>query len=145
MEKNHEIWNVNSNNGFSKVLRKKKQYFSISRKKGTLRRHSLKSGPETWDLGPWDPRPWDPGPWHPGLWDLGRTLGPSDPGPGTLEPWDSGTLGSKTVAGPWKYDPRTLRLAADPTTDCINFICEANFDNKKLGHVCQKRRAWIQK
>ena len=27
-----------------------------------------------------------------------------------------------------------------PTRDCINFICEANFDNKKLGHVCPKRR-----
>ena len=27
-----------------------------------------------------------------------------------------------------------------PNADCINFICEANFDNKKLGHACRKRR-----
>ena len=25
-----------------------------------------------------------------------------------------------------------------PNIDCVNFICEANFDNKKLGHVSWK-------
>ena len=34
---------------------------------------------------------------------------------------------------PETLTPRTLRLATDQNTDCINFICEANFDNKKLG------------
>ena len=32
-----------------------------------------------------------------------------------------------------------MRLANDPITDCINFICEANFDKKKPGHVCRKQ------
>ena len=33
MEKNHEMWNVNSNMGFLVLFRKKKQYFLISCKK----------------------------------------------------------------------------------------------------------------
>ena len=86
--------------------------------------HSLKSGsetrdpgpcdpgPETWDPETRDPRPWDPAPWDSGAWNTDT----QEPGNGTP------------------------KLATDPTTDCINFICEANFDSKKLGHVCQKRR-----
>ena len=47
-------------------------------------RHSLKSGPETRDLGPWDLRPGTLRPWiiRPG------TLRPEILGPGTLWPWD---------------------------------------------------------
>ena len=97
-----------------------------------LERHSLKSGSETWDPGP-------------------GTLGLCDPRPGTrfprpcglrpgtlescdLELWDARVR--NLGLGILEWDPGTLRLA---TTDCINFICEANFDNKKLGHVCRKR------
>ena len=43
---------------------------------------------------------------------------------------------------------RILRLATDPrmaytiniNLDCINFICEVNFDNKKLGYMSRKLR-----
>ena len=86
-------------------------------KKISPERHSLKLGLQTKD----------PGPGTLGLGTLELGLGNCDPGGlghGTLMP---GTLG----LGPW-----ALRLATDPTTDCINFICEANFDNKK--HVCRK-------
>ena len=88
--------------------------------------HTLKWGPETrdprtlglWDLGlgtlgPWN---WDPETWDSWLW----TWEPynRDPGNGTLRPWD---------------------LQLNPATDCINFICEANFDNKKPGHLSRLR------
>ena len=33
-----------------------------------------------------------------------------------------------------------MRLATDSNKDCINYICEANINNKKLGHECRKRR-----
>ena len=77
---------------FPKFYVKKKQYFSISRKKGTLRRHSLKSGPETWDLETRDPETQDPdtrdsetwdGPWDHQTRDLGLW------NPGTLAPWEA--------------------------------------------------------
>ena len=32
---------------------------------------------------------------------------------------------------------RTWDLQMTPTTGCVNFICEANVYNKKLGHVCR--------
>ena len=67
--------------------------------------HSLKSGPETRDLGPWDPRTWDlrlwdPGPCDPGTWNRGAL---------ELGPWDLGlaTLGHRMLTpgtlemGPW--------------------------------------------
>ena len=104
-------------------------------------RHSLKSGPET---RAWDPETWDPKPWDSETRDS-RTR-------------DSGTLGHGTwLPGPWKWVPVTWKLQLwdpeaweqDPehwncdadskyptlTTDWINFNCEANFDNKKLGHL----------
>ena len=86
----------------------------------------------TWDLGSRTPRP--------------ETRDPETLRPGTLERWDlnPGTL----ELGPWACDPGTWDPDTwnpgtsnwPPTTDCINFICEANFDNKKLLYVCRKRR-----
>ena len=83
--------------------------------------------PETWGPGPWHPETWDPatttlglGTCNPGTWDPVTR----DPGNGTLGPCD------------WQLTP---------TTDCINFISEANFDNKKLGHVHRSEGARIQK
>ena len=86
--------------------------------------HSLKSGSETRDPGPCDPGPesWDPETRDPRLWDPA--------------PWDSGAWNTDTQ----KPGNGTLKLATGPSTDCINFISEANFDSKKLGHVCQKCR-----
>ena len=97
-----------------------------------LERHSLKSGSETCDPGHGTLEPCDP---RPGA----RFPRPCGPEPGTLEScypglWDArvGNLG----LGILEWDPGTLRLA---TKDCINFIYEANFDNKKLEHVCRKQ------
>ena len=105
--------------------------------------HSLNSGPATRDPGPWDPgtlRPRTLSPWDHGLWN---------PGPG-----DSGTLTPRNLEiGPWDLEIATqnpesrtliIKLVTQipsiltRTTDWINFNCEANFDNIKLGHLSQK-------
>ena len=83
--------------------------------------------PDIQDLGPWDPGTWNSGTWNWDLetWDFWPLVpGTSWPytqghGNGTLESWD---------------------LQMTHGTDCIDFICEVNFDNQKLGHVCQKLR-----
>ena len=112
---------------------------------GTLRPET----PEPWDPGPWDSdtqtlRPWDlefwdTRPWHPGPWNWDSDT--QDPGNGSLG------LGN---CDPETQNPesRTLRIELVTqipsiptcTTDWINFNCEANFDNKKLGHLSQKLR-----
>ena len=96
----------------------------------------------TWDPGPrilrpetpwsWDPGPWDPGPWKPDTQDAENgslELGNCDPE--TQNP-ESRTLRIELVT----------QISSIPTrtTDWINFNCEANFDNKKLGHLSQKLR-----
>ena len=96
---------------------------------------SLKSGPETRDPGPWDPGPWnprlcDPGPETLRLVTLG--LWNWDPGPWDLHPWDMGSW----HPGPWGPGHGTLWLATDP-----HHRLTLNFDHKKLGHVCRKRRS----
>ena len=113
----------------------------------THKRHSLKSGPETRDLGPWDLRP--------------GTLRPGTLGAGTLRLWDPATRDSDTqdpgnrslglgncYSETQNPESRTLRIELvtqipsilTRTIDWINFNCEANFDNKKLGHLSQKLR-----
>ena len=110
-------------------------------------RRSLKSRPETWDLGPWNLRPrtpglWDSGPWDPETWDSGTLQhGTKDPGTRSLG------LGN---CNPETQNPesKTLRIELvtqipsipTRTNDWINFNCEASFDNKKLGYVSQKLR-----
>ena len=78
-----------------------------------------------------------------------RHSGTPDPGPLRL-----GTLGLGTCyPGTWDpdtQDPGNGTLGScdqqlTPTAECINFIYEANFDNKELRHVCQKRRDWNTK
>ena len=124
--------------------------------------NSLKLGPETRDSGTLGPVTLEPetlGPWDQRHWDLAPLdLGPWNPGLGTcdLGTWDPDTW------HPWTWDPGTLDLGLGtwdpntwgpgngtlglwdqqltPTTDYINFICEANFVYKKLRHVCRKRR-----
>ena len=104
----------------------------------TSTRRSLKSGPETQDLEPWDPRTVRPRALRSGILVHGTLT------PRTVElgPWHTG-LGN---CDPETQNPesRILRIALVtqvPTrTNWINFSCEANFDNKKLGHLSQKRR-----
>ena len=108
--------------------------------------------PETWDPGPQDLETQDRGSLRPG------TLRPGTLRPRTLEwysgTWDPGTqepgnrsLGLGNSDSETQYpESRTLRielLTQVPSiltriTDWINFNCEANFNNKKLGHLSQK-------
>ena len=115
--------------------------------------HSLKSGPETWDLAPWGLRPGTPRPWDPGTWDL-ETLRPGTLETRTLRLWgpDTQQPGNRSLglrncdSETQNLESRTLRIELvtqipsilTRTTDWINFNCEANFDNKKLGHLSQK-------
>ena len=107
-------------------------------------RRSLKSGPATRDQDPetWDPDPRTLRPRTLGLWDPDT----QDRGTGTL---GHGTLTPRTLQiGPWYLELATLRPRTElvmqipsiltRTTDWINFNSEANFDNKKLGHLSQK-------
>ena len=126
---------------------------------------TLKSGPETWELGPWNLRPRTPGSWDSGLWD------PETLRPGSLGLWDpytqdpgTGSLGDETLTprtlekGTWDLEIATLRseiLRAGPwelnlwqipsilirTKDWINFNWKANFDNEKVGHLSQ---TWLR-
>ena len=88
----------------------------------------------TWDTGPGTLRP---GTLELGCWDTDT----QDPGPGTLE---LATCDPETQ----NLESRTLRIEVvtqirsilTRSTDCINFNYEANFDNKKLGHLSGKRR-----
>ena len=72
---------------------------------GTLRPGTRDS--ETQDLDTRNPETWDPENRDPGTMRTGT--------------WDPGTLGPQETRawhpGPWKWDPRTLRVATDPTTD----------------------------
>ena len=105
---------------------------------GNFSRHSLKSGPETQD--PETLRPGTLGVGTLGLWD-----------PGTLDP-DTQDPGNKSLGIGNCYsetqNPESMTLRIElvtqipsiltHTADWINFNCEANFDNKKLGHLSQK-------
>ena len=118
-----------------------------------------------WDLRPGIPGPWDPGPWDPETRNSGsrepEALGPWNTGPWQPGPlnWDSGKWdpdtqdpGNRSLGIGNCYsetqnpESRTLRIELvtqipsilTRTTAWINFNCEANFDNKKLGHLSQK-------
>ena len=123
-----------------------------------LCRHSLKSGPETqdhgtlrlktlgsWDLesmalGPGTQELWDSGPWHRGSWNRDPDIQDSGTGSLGLAICDPETQNAES---------RTLRIElvtlipsiATCTTYWINFNCEANFDDKKLGHLSWKLRS----
>ena len=137
-------------NNMSEVINTSTKAVKIT---GIVWNQDLRAGnwdPETWDPGLWELRPWGSGSWDPG------TLGPWNPGPSN---WGSGT-GNPDTQKPenWSLglgncysetqnpESRTLRIelvtqiSSIPTrtTDWINFNCEANFDNKKLGHLSQK-------
>ena len=83
--------------------------------------------PEPWDMEPsnWDYETWDPDTQDPGNMSLG--LGNCYSETQNLE---SITLRIELVT----QIPNILTR----TTGWINFNCEANFDNKKLGHLSQK-------
>ena len=64
-----------------------------------------------------------------------------------LGPWHLGLAILRPrilIAGPSEFVTQNPSIPTR-TTDCVNFNCEANFDNKKLGHLCRKLRSRVDR
>ena len=67
---------------------------------------------------------------------------PWDPRTGILEPE---TQNPETRTPRIELVTHRFLVATDPTTDCINFNCEAHFDNKKLGiYLLGDSSIWVK-